>query len=95
MGVNLGIWLPDKVNEEIRSTVHGYGVPFPILASGGAIATQPLNGRVAALPGAIESAGDTLFTSGTLSRYSNNLNAVLEAPGALYSGQAPGSGGQR
>lgn len=87
MGVNLGIWLPDKVNEEIRSTVHGYAIPFPILASGGAIPTQPLNGHVAALPGAIASAGDTLFTSGTLSRYSNNLNAVLEAPGALYGGQ--------
>ncbi len=87
MGVNLGIWLPDKVNEEIRSTVHGYAVPFPILASGGAIATQPLNGRVPSLPGTIASAGDTLFTSGTLSRYSQNLNAVLEAPGALYGGQ--------
>ena len=24
MGLNLGIWLPDKVFEEIRNTVHGY-----------------------------------------------------------------------
>ena len=29
-------------------------------------------------------AGDTLFTSGTLSRYSKILNSVMEAPGALY-----------
>ncbi|MEO8099999.1 MAG: NADH-quinone oxidoreductase subunit NuoG [Acidobacteriota bacterium] len=87
MGLNLGIWLPDKMLEEIRKTVHGYDVPLPILSTGGAVATQPLNGRVAALPGAIASAGDTLFTSGTLSRYSKTLNSVMEAPGALYAGK--------
>jgi NADH-quinone oxidoreductase subunit G len=84
MGINLGIWLPDKMLEEIRSTVHGYNVAMPILSAGGAAPTQPLNGRVAALPGTISSAGDTLFTSGTLSRYSKTLNSVMEAPGALY-----------
>jgi NADH-quinone oxidoreductase subunit G len=82
----LGIWLPDKVFEEIRTTVHGYNVPLPIVATGGAAQTAPLNGRVAALPGAVASAGDTLFTSGSLSRYSKILNAVMEAPGALYGG---------
>ena len=66
MGLNLGIWLPDKVFEEIRKTVHGYDVPVAVLATGGAAPTMPLNGRVAALPGAIASTGDTLFTSGTL-----------------------------
>ena len=86
MGLNLGIWLPDKVFEEIRKTVHGYDVSMPVLATGGAAATAPLNGRVAALPGAIASAGDTLFTSGTLGRYSNILNKVMESPGSLYSG---------
>jgi len=86
MGLNLGIWLPDKMLEEIRSTVHGYNVPMPILSTGGAAPTQPLNGRVAALPGTIASAGDTLFTSGTLGRYSKTLNSVMEAPGALYGG---------
>jgi NADH-quinone oxidoreductase subunit G len=84
MGLNLGIWMPDKVFEEIRRTVHGYNVPLPILATGGAAPTLPLNGRVAALPGAIRSAGDTLFTSGSLSRYSKILNSVMEAPGTLY-----------
>jgi NADH-quinone oxidoreductase subunit G len=87
MGLNLGVWLPSKVNEEIRTTVHGYSVPFPILASGGATPTQPLNGRVPALPGTIASAGDTLFTSGTLGRYSKLLNSVMEAPGQLYAGK--------
>ncbi|MFM2125876.1 MAG: NADH-quinone oxidoreductase subunit NuoG [Acidobacteriota bacterium] len=87
MGLNLGVWLPDKMLEEIRSSVHGYNVPLPVLSAGAAVATQPLNGKVAALPGAIASAGDTLFTSGTLSRYSKTLNSVMEAPGALYGGE--------
>jgi NADH-quinone oxidoreductase subunit G len=87
MGLNLGIWLPDKVFEEIRKTVHGYNVPLPVLATGGAAPTMPLNGRVAALPGIIQSAGDTLFTSGSLSRYSEVLNSVMEAPGQLYGGK--------
>jgi NADH-quinone oxidoreductase subunit G len=87
LGLNLGIWLPDKVFEEIRKTVHGYNVPPPLIATGGAAVTLPLNGRVAALPGSIHSAGDTLFTSGSLSKYSKTLNSVMEAPGELY-GQA-------
>jgi NADH-quinone oxidoreductase subunit G len=84
MKLNLGIWLPDKVFAEIRKTVHGYDVPLPVVDTGGAAPTMPLNGRVPALPGAIHSAGDTLFTSGSLSRYSKILNAVIESPGGLY-----------
>ena len=94
MKLNLGIWLPDKVFEEIRKTVHGYNVPLPVLATGGAAPTLPLNGRVAALPGTIQSAGDTLFTSGTLSEYSKLLNSVMESPGKLYSGQGTDGRGQ-
>jgi NADH-quinone oxidoreductase subunit G len=94
MHLNLGIWLPDKVLEEIRKTVRGYNVPLPVLATGGAAPTMPLNGRVASLPGAIQSAGDTLFTSGSLSRYSKVLNSVMEAPGGLYRGQGSGARGQ-
>ncbi|MDP8988507.1 MAG: NADH-quinone oxidoreductase subunit NuoG [Acidobacteriota bacterium] len=86
MGLNLGIWLPDKVFEEIRKTVHGYGVSPSLLAIG-PVPTMPLNGRVAALPGAIQSSGDTLFTSGSLTPYSEILNKVMESPGKLYSGQ--------
>ncbi len=93
MGLNLGIWLPDKVFEEIRKTVHGYNVPLPVIATGGAAVTAPLNGRVAALPGAIQSAGDTLFTSGSLTAYSKILNSVMEAPGGCIGarGQGPGA----
>lgn len=86
MGLNLGIWLPDKVFEEIRKNVHGYGVS-PALLALGSVPTMPLNGRVAALPGAIQSSGDTLFTSGSLTPYSAILNNVMEAPGKLYGGQ--------
>jgi len=86
MGLNLGIWLPDKVFEEIRKSVHGYGVSPAQLALG-SVPTMPLNGRVAALPGIVQSSGDTLFTSGSLTPYSEILNKVMEAPGTLYSGQ--------
>ena len=95
MGLNLGIWLPEKVQQEIRSAVHGYQVPLPVLNSGAPVLTQPLNGRVAALPGSIASSGDTLYTSGTLGRYSKILTEVMEAPGTLYGGQGPGARGQR
>ncbi len=87
MHLNLGIWLPDKVFDEIRKTVHGYDVPLPVLATGGAAPTMPLNGRVAALPGTISSSQDTLFTSGSLTKYSKILNQVMEAPGGLYEGK--------
>jgi len=83
MRLDLGIWLPDKVFEEIRKNVHGYDVSKATLDLG-AVATAPLNGRVAALPGVIQSSGDTLFTSGSLTRYSKILNEVMESPGALY-----------
>src|SRR5580692_3865247 len=87
----VGIWTPDKVFEEIRKTVHGYDVAMPVIATGGAAPTMPLNGRVAALPGTVASAGDTLFTSGTLGRYSKILNSVMEAPGELYGGKGSAS----
>jgi hypothetical protein len=37
-------------------------------------------------PGTIKSSGDTLFTSGSLTKYSKILNEVMESPGALYQG---------
>ncbi|HEY1758960.1 MAG TPA: NADH-quinone oxidoreductase subunit NuoG [Bryobacteraceae bacterium] len=89
----VGIWSPDKVFEEIRKTVHGYDISVPVIATGGAAPTMPLNGRVAALPGTVASAGDTLFTSGTLSRYSKILNSVMESPGGLYSVKESGGKG--
>jgi NADH-quinone oxidoreductase subunit G len=91
MGVNIGIWTPDKVLEEIRTSVRGYNIPLPVIATGGAAQTTPVNGRVpvSARPELIQSARDTLFTSGSLGRYSKALNSVLEGPGELYSEKRP------
>ncbi len=85
MGLDLGIWSSDKVFEEIRRTVRGYNVALPVIATGGASPTTPVNGHVpASRPDLIQDSGDTLFTSGTLGRYSNVLKSVMEAPGTLY-----------
>ena len=43
----LGPWTPDAVFEEIRKNVRGYDVPLPVLVTGGAAQTMPVNGRVA------------------------------------------------
>jgi NADH-quinone oxidoreductase subunit G len=91
MGVNIGIWTPDKVFDEIRRNVRGYNIPLPIVAAGGAAQTIGVNGHVPAdsRPELIQSARDTLFTSGTLGRYSKSLSSVMEAPGGLYSEERP------
>ncbi len=88
MGLSLGIWKPDKVLDEIRKSVRGYSVPLPVLTTGGAAQTMPVNGPVpaASRPDLIRSSRDTLFTSGTLGRYSRMLGKVVEGPGRLYGG---------
>ena len=70
----------DAVFEAIRSSVGGYNVPLPIIRTGGAAQAMPLNGRVpaASSPDLVVSSRDTLFTSGTLGRYSKNLNVLTE-----------------
>ncbi len=86
LGFDFGLPSPDKIFEEIRRSVPGYSVPLPVLATGGAAQAQPLNGRIAvdAQPGLVRPAGDTLFTSGTLGRYSKKLSQLMEAPGRLF-----------
>jgi NADH-quinone oxidoreductase subunit G len=86
MGLQLGIRTPDKVFAEIRQNVKGYDVPAAVVSTGGAAPAQPLNGRVPAAvrTEAIRSAGDTLFTSGTLGRYCTMVGSAMEAPGQLY-----------
>ncbi|MBM3776230.1 MAG: 4Fe-4S dicluster domain-containing protein, partial [Acidobacteria bacterium] len=76
----LGPWIPDKVFEEIRRTVPGYDVSLAPMAAGGAAQTSPVNGRIPVeiRPELIRPAGDNLFTSGTLGRYSKILNSVFE-----------------
>jgi NADH-quinone oxidoreductase subunit G len=82
----LGPAQPDKVFEEVRSSVRGYNVALPVIATGGAAQTAALNGPAPfqTRPGLIRSARDTLFTSGSLGRYSKVLHSILEAPGELY-----------
>jgi len=77
----LGPWAPDAVFEEIRKNVRGYDVAMPLLATGGAAQTMPVNGRIAVIgePGLVRSARNGLFASGTLGRYSKVLNSVLES----------------
>ncbi len=86
MRADIGVPKPDAIFAEIREAVHGYSLPLGVVETGGAAATAPVNGRVAfePHPELIRPAGNTLFTSGTLGRYSKMLNAVIERPGALY-----------
>ncbi len=86
MRADWGVLKPDSVLAEIRQTVHGYDVPLPVIETGGAAPTSPLNGRVEfkGHPELIRPAGNTLYTSGTLGRYSKMLNSIIESPGALY-----------
>ncbi|MDE3198220.1 MAG: NADH-quinone oxidoreductase subunit NuoG [Acidobacteriota bacterium] len=75
----MGPWLAERVYAEIRTSVKGYDIPLPLVTLG-AQQTAPVNGRVGvtADPALIWSAHDTLFTSGTLGRYSKILNSVIE-----------------
>jgi hypothetical protein len=84
----LGPWSSEEVFNEISVAVRGYQFEPAILKGGAAVQALPLNGRVgvAVRPELIASAGNTLYTSGTLGRYSNTLNSVIEAPGKLYNG---------
>ncbi|MBI1940120.1 MAG: molybdopterin-dependent oxidoreductase, partial [Acidobacteria bacterium] len=71
---------PDDVLREIIARVPGYAIALPNLLLGRAVATRP-EGRPPALerPDLIFSSRDSLFTSGTVSRYSWALNSVDEA----------------
>ncbi len=71
---------PDDVLREIISKVRGYSNALPALLLGGAVATLP-EGNPPALERSdlIFTSGDSLFTSGTVSRYSKALNSVEEA----------------
>ncbi|HLK50543.1 MAG TPA: molybdopterin-dependent oxidoreductase [Bryobacteraceae bacterium] len=77
----LGPWVPDVVFEQIRKIVRGYQVPLPVVATGGAAQTMPLNGRipVPGRPDLIRSDHNGLFDSGTLGRYSRVLHSVVES----------------
>src|SRR3954453_18671796 len=76
----LGPWAPLTVFEEIRKNVQGYDIAMPMIATGGAAQTMPVNGRVPveARPDLVYSDHNGLFSSGTLGRYSKVLNSVVE-----------------
>jgi NADH-quinone oxidoreductase subunit G len=86
MRFDLGASTPEHIFGEISSQVRGYNVSYMLLQTGTPLPTSPVSGRVQfrSEPDLIRPAGNTLFTSGTLGRYSNKLNACLEAPGVLY-----------
>lgn len=71
---------PDDILREIIAKVPGYAIPLPSLLVGQAVPTRP-EGRPPQLahPDLVFSSRDSLFTSGTLSRYSRALNSVDEA----------------
>jgi NADH-quinone oxidoreductase subunit G len=74
---------PAAVFEEIRKTVPGYDVELSVLLAGEAEETRiPVrqNGKPYDVPvGLIRSANDTLFTSGTLSKFLTTIESVPEA----------------
>ena len=71
---------PEDVLREIITHVPGYNIPLPSLLVGRAVATHP-EGAPPPLEreDLVFSARDTLFTSGTVSRFSWALNSVDEA----------------
>jgi NADH-quinone oxidoreductase subunit G len=77
---------PAAAFAEIRQSVRGYDLELSVLLAGGAEEAQiPVrrNGAPAYdIPvGLIRSAGDTLFTSGTLTRFLSTIESVPEAQG--------------
>jgi NADH-quinone oxidoreductase chain G len=70
----------EDVLREIISLVPGYAIPLPALLVGGAVETKP-QGTPPALEreDLIFSSHDSLFTSGSIGRYSWALNSVEEA----------------
>jgi NADH-quinone oxidoreductase subunit G len=86
LGLGTGITLrtPESAFDEIRRAVPGYDVSWAGLLTGGAESCTPraaANGHAAydVSTGAIFSARDTLFTSGSLSRYLTTINSLSEA----------------
>ncbi len=76
----------ETVFQEIRRLVLGYDLPLAVIETGGVATTTPATGELSfrAQPELVRSAGNTLFTSGTMGKYSHMLNAVMESPGSLY-----------
>jgi NADH-quinone oxidoreductase subunit G len=72
---------PMAILDEIQRLVPGYGVSRTNLLAGNSEHTslEKSGSGAAQKPELISPANDTLFTSGTLGRYSRALNSVLES----------------
>ncbi|MBV9609290.1 MAG: hypothetical protein JO187_07015 [Acidobacteria bacterium] len=68
------------VLDEIQRLVPGYDVSRVDLLAGNDVHTSPAHAQagVSSRPDLVVPSNDTLFTSGTLGRYSNSLNQVIE-----------------
>lgn len=76
----------EAVLHEIAASVPGYELAVPAVLAGVPQQVRAPRQASASRRGTVRSAGDTLFTSGTLGRYARILGEVREAPGALYRG---------
>ncbi|HJY87125.1 MAG TPA: NADH-quinone oxidoreductase subunit NuoG [Candidatus Acidoferrales bacterium] len=84
LGHPIHLRTPEAAFEEIRQAVPGYDVSVANLLAGGAEPSAPRASADGRPPdevpaGAIFSSRDTLFTSGTLSRYCSTINSLPEA----------------
>ncbi len=84
LGQAIPLRTPEAAFDEIRQSVAGYGVSMATLLLGEAERTLPVstangNANFDAPAGAIFSAHDTLFTSGSLGRYCTTILSLPEA----------------
>jgi NADH-quinone oxidoreductase subunit G len=84
LGQAIRLRTPNVAFDEIRQSVAGYNFPMTTLFLGEAERTSPIstangNARFDVPAGAIFSAHDTLFTSGTLGRYCSTIQSLPEA----------------
>jgi NADH-quinone oxidoreductase subunit G len=84
LGQAIRLRTPEAAFDEIRQSVAGYNVSMTTLTLGEAERTSPVstangNARFDVPVGAIFSAHDTLFTSGTLGRYCSTIQSLPEA----------------
>jgi NADH-quinone oxidoreductase subunit G len=80
LGKPMDLRTPEAALEEMRQHVAGYEVSLATLLAGQAVnTTLPAPAALAETPaGLVFSSDDSLFTSGTLGRYSHTLNSVRE-----------------
>jgi predicted molibdopterin-dependent oxidoreductase YjgC len=84
VGQAIRLRTPEAAFDEIRHNVAGYDVSWASLLTGSAEPSAPAivpngHGPHDSAPGTIRSAGDSLFTSGSLTRYCNMIQSLREA----------------